>query len=62
MLRGVVMRGNTINAEYHKMVRVSDKNGVEHVCYEEDLTSQKRVEDEELHSCLDASQIPGTHR
>jgi hypothetical protein len=56
------MRGNTMNAEYHKMARVSDKKGVEHVCYGENLTSQKRVEDEAMHSCLDASQIPGTYR
>ena len=53
------MRGNTISAEYQKMVFVRDDSGSEYACYANDLKDPEHVAENEKENCLNTSLVLG---
>jgi len=57
------MRGETISAEYKRMVWVHDREGKEYACYADDLKgkvkSKEDLTETEKKNCLDLSTVVG---
>ena len=51
VVKGLVMKGNTISREYQRMVWVRDEKGAEYVCYAEDLMNPHQIDNNEKKLC-----------